>query len=475
MKKISQTQRVMDDIQQKIAARIYLPHSRLPSVRKQAKALNVSISTVVEAYDQLAAQGIIRAKAGAGFYLNNPPVALDLQQIMPAVEREVDPLWVSRQSLSPSSLLKAGCGWLPPDWLFEEGMRRALRTAARLPLENLTAYADPFGHQGLRQFLAQRLCQLGTPVSSEQIMLTESGTQAIDLIFRLLLNAGDTVLLDEPCYFNFLALAKSHRLNIVSVPYRQDGADIEQLEQILQQYRPKLYITNAGIHNPTGGRLSTITAHKVLSLAKAYNMLIVEDEIFADLEEEPAARLSALDGLEQVIVIGSFSKTISSAMRCGYIACCTEWLDKLVDLKIATGFGTNALSAELLYALLQDKHYRKHLSQLRQRLSLLRQPTLARLQQLGIDVDFISQGLFLWAKLPHHLNSSVVAQRCLAQGVMLAPAQVFSPKNQPSSYVRFNIAQCQDKKIFDVLQQVIQECQYDPTTTLRLSPHTAGE
>src|SRR5690606_12827409 len=167
----------------------------------------------------------------------------------------------------------------------------------------------------LRQRLARRLVQSDIEVGPHQIMLTDSGTQAIDLICRFLLEAGDTVLVDDPCYFNFHALLRAHRANVVSVPYTHQGPDLTAFEAALQQHKPRLYISNSGIHNPTGARLSAATAHSVLAMAQRADLYIIEDDIFGDLETRPATRLAALDGLSRVVQIGSFSKTLSAALR----------------------------------------------------------------------------------------------------------------------------------------------------------------
>ncbi|GGN28698.1 MULTISPECIES: GntR family transcriptional regulator [Marinomonas] len=107
---------VMKDIESKIASRSYLPNTRLPSVRAQAKAMQVSISTVVEAYDRLVAEGCIVSRPGAGFYTSGPIAPLNLTRIGPKVAREIDPLWVSRESLeSTAGSLMPGCGWLPSE------------------------------------------------------------------------------------------------------------------------------------------------------------------------------------------------------------------------------------------------------------------------------------------------------------------------------------------------------------------------
>ena len=181
-------QQVMAHVRAGIASRSYLPGTRLPSVRQQAGLLGMSVSTVVEAYERLAAEGLVVARPGAGFYVNGPVAPLALLALGPKLDRVVDPLWVSRQSLeSDHATLRPGCGWLPPEWMFEEGVRRALRAQARGPLGELTEYATPLGSPGLRQLLARRMAATGVEVSPEQVMLTESGTQAIDLVCRFLL------------------------------------------------------------------------------------------------------------------------------------------------------------------------------------------------------------------------------------------------------------------------------------------------
>ncbi|MCP5135000.1 MAG: GntR family transcriptional regulator, partial [Gammaproteobacteria bacterium] len=176
---------VMETIRSRIASRSYMPGMRLPSVRAQAKAMRLSVSTIVEAYERLAAEGVIGARPGSGFYVSGPAAPLALAEIGPKLDREVDPLWISRQSLETSApVLKPGCGWLPASWMYEAGMRRALRAVARADTLVLADYATPLGLPALRHLLARRLAATGIEAPPEQIMLTESGTQAIDLICR---------------------------------------------------------------------------------------------------------------------------------------------------------------------------------------------------------------------------------------------------------------------------------------------------
>lgn len=450
---------VMVEIQSRIAARTYLPGARLPSVRAQARAMQVSVSTVVEAYERLAAGGIIASRPGSGFYVEGPVAPLTLTQIGPRLDREIDPLWVSRQSLeTDASTLKPGCGWLPAAWLYEAGMRRALRTLARADTFELAEYATPLGHPALRQLLSRRLANTGIEAGPEQIMLTDSGTQAIDLICRFLLEPGDVVLVDDPCYFNFHALLKAHRVQVVGVPYTSRGPDVEQFAAALREHSPRLYITNSGIHNPTGATLSPVIAHRLLKLADQSDLVIVEDDIFADFETHPAPRLAAFDGLSRVIHIGSFSKTISASLRCGYIATRTHWIENLVDLKIATSFGGGRLAAEMMLIALTDSGYRKHMETLRRRLAEQMVRTIARLKAIGIEPWTVPQaGLFLWCRLPEGMDAAVIARSCLKDGVVLAPGNAFSQSLSARDFLRFNVAQSTDDRVFSVLKRALSE------------------
>jgi DNA-binding transcriptional MocR family regulator len=448
----------MQMIRAQITNRSLTPGAKLPSIRSVAANMRVSKSTVVEAYDRLVAEGVIRSRPGSGFYSAAPLAPLSLAELAPRLDRAIDPFWVSRQSLEAGQgMLKPGCGWLPSEWMPEEEIRRALRNLARTTEHpKLTDYGTPLGLAPLRQFLSRRMAEQGFHAGPDQILLTESGTQAIDLVCRLLLQPGDAVLVDDPCYFNFLALLRAHRATIVGIPYTSEGLDIERFELALAEHRPRLYITNSGLHNPTGASLMATTAHKILKLAEGHGVIVVEDDIFADFETEPAPRLAALDGLEQVLRIGSFSKTLSASFRCGYIAARPDWIDKLTDLRIATGFASSPLSQDLVLNVLGSTTYRKYLETLRVRLAKARADTIRRLRALGIEPWLEpNAGMFVWCRLPGRLDAADVARRALNEGVVLAPGNVFSPSQTATDSMRFNVAQCMDERVFTVLERAM--------------------
>ncbi len=451
---------VMQAIRAMMTSRALVAGDRLPSIRRFAAAMGVSASTVAESYDRLAAEGLIRPRRGSGFYVSATGLpALALAADMPKHDRAVDPFWVSRQSLdADAAALKPGCGWLPAEWMPDEAMRRAFRALARADAPILSDYGAAHGSFALRRILMTRFAAEGMDVPADRLLLTPSGTQAIDLICRLLLRPGETVLVDDPCYFNFRALLRAHQVRIVSVPYTPSGPDLTAFEAVLGAERPRLYVTNSALHNPTGATLSTHTAHRLLNAAAAHDLIIVEDDIFADFEPEPSIRLAALDGFDRVIRIGSFSKTLSASLRCGYIVARPDWIAELVDLQVATSFGgPSPAAAEIIAGILSGGGYRRHLEELRRRLARARRDVAARLQLMGIVPWLMPRGgFYLWCRLPDGCDSADAARVALKDNMVLAPGNVFSVSQSAGAFMRFNVAQCGDTRTIPILQRAMQ-------------------
>ncbi|WP_322060753.1 PLP-dependent aminotransferase family protein [Paraburkholderia sp. J63] len=475
---LTRVEQVMQALRERIASRALAAGARVPSIRMMSEQIGVSKSTVVEAYERLVAEGTLIARRGSGFFVAGHALpgahgtpgagaygtygAFAARGPMgapgPRLDREIDPLWLTRQSLETDArALRPGCGWLPASWLPQDAVRRALRAIARDPHAQLTDYATPLGLPALRQQLAWRLAQHGVEAAPEQIVLTDGGSQALDLLCRFLLEPSDTVVVDDPCYFNFQALLRVHRVNVVSVPYTPTGPDLAAFERVLAEHRPRLYVTNSAIHNPTGATLAPAVAHRLLKLAEQHNLLIVEDDIFADFETDPAPRLAAFDGLARVVAIGSFSKTMTAAARCGYIAARADWIEPLVDLKLSVSFGNGELAADLVQRLLVDGTYRRYLDGLRAKLADAMGETLRRLAAAGVTAWTRPQaGMLVWAQLPDGLDAARVAREALAQGVVLAPGNVFSVSRGAGSFLRFNVSQCNRPKVYETLQRAME-------------------
>ena len=441
-----------------IAAKTLLPGEKLPSIRKLAAANRISPFTVVEAYDRLIAQGLITAKPKSGFFVAGREAPLILTQSAPtdraAVPEAVDPVWMMRQSLSlDDRVVHSACGWLPDSWLPEDGIRRALRGIAAMPGAQLLQYGHPLGYLPLRQQIRLRLAELDIAASTEAILLTDGASQAVDLVCRHLLQPGDAVLVDDPGYFNYHAVLRAHRARALPVPMTREGIDLAALERLAASEHPKLYLANQAMQNPTGLSLTPGQAYQLLNLAQRYDFRIVEDDVFRDFQAVPTPRLAALDGMTRVLHLGGFSKTISAALRVGFIAGPEETIRHLADLKLATTFGNNQGAAQVVHRLLEDGSYRKHVAALREKLRKGTPPLRRRLEGLGLKLwTETEQGMFLWMELPKHApDAETLAARAIGRGVVLAPGSVFSPSRQWTRFLRINIAQSMAPRLIEVL------------------------
>ncbi len=155
--------------------------------------------------------------------------------------------------------------------------------------------------------------------------------------------------------------------------------------------------------------------------------------------------------------MGSFSKTLSASVRCGYIACRAEWIEGLIDLQIATSFGgPSPMTTELLASVLSGGGYRKHLEEVTRRLARARKVAQDRLMALGLTPWITPRGgFYLWCRLPAGMNSTTIARRCREMNVVLAPGNVFSVSQTAGEFLRFNVTHLDDERVFSVLQQAM--------------------
>lgn len=254
--------------------------ARLPSIRAAAKEFEVSTFTVVQAYDRLVALGYVEARKGAGFFVAHASPSVEQQRSAAPLK---DVYWLLDDAFNPDAgVLQPGSGGLPDAWLDEAGLRLALRSLGR-GSGLIAEYGESRGNHALRQWLQRYLTERGVPVHSEQIVLTQGASQALNMVINALLQPGDCVLVDDPGYINLLANLRDHKVKIVGVPWTPQGPDVEKLGELLVRHQPKAFFTNPWLQNPTGASYSPAVAHRVLQLADTHDCWIVEDDVYGQL------------------------------------------------------------------------------------------------------------------------------------------------------------------------------------------------
>ncbi|RUR34285.1 PLP-dependent aminotransferase family protein [Vreelandella nanhaiensis] len=417
---------------------------RLPSIRRLAATHNISRNAVIDAYERLVSAGLIRSKPGSGFYVTDRvAVQANKQPTFNPLQEVTNGLWGLFSA--EEHTLKLGCGWLPNDWRESDDLTYAIRQVARNSRSGIFEYSTPQGLLTLRRLIQERLRPLAITTDAQQIVTTNSGSHSLDLLVRLLLEPGDVVFVESPGYYNLFGLLHLQRIHVVGVPRLADGPDIERLEALLAQHRPKLFYINSVYHNPTGSTLTPAIAHRVLQLAERYDFKIIEDDIYADFQHTPTTRLAALDGLKRVIYLASFSKTLSSSLRVGFIASPPDLVQRLVDIKMLTSISASLFSEQVLVTLLQNGSYRKLIERLRTRLSNQMAIALTLLKKAGWEVfTEPAGGMFLWAKPPTDDETlKATAQR---YEIMLSPSHLFLPDNATTPWLRLNVAYMQDPR-----------------------------
>jgi DNA-binding transcriptional MocR family regulator len=459
---LSLAEQIVAGIRRRIDDRVLRAGMRLPPIRGMAEGLSVSRFTVVEAYDRLVASGVVASRRGSGFYVSAPALAARgaaPSSAEPALERVIerafDNAGVMRDALADDSTrLKVGAGWLPLGWLDEDGLRRRLRAVAARGDLRLGSYGAPQGYLPLRQQLQVRLDRMGIAADPQQILLTSGATQALDIVARTLLRPGDCAFVDDPGYWNLFAALRLLGVRLVGVPRNADGPDVGALEALLAEHQPKVFITHSVLHNPSSSNLSPPVAHRVLQLATRHRVLIVEDDAYADYHPGHAARLAALDGLDNVIYVGSFSKTVSPNLRVGFLAARPDLLRTFTDVKLFTVVGCSELAERLIHEMLIEGHYRKFIDRLRGRLGAAMEAGVRQLERAGFSLYTEPKGgMFIWAALAGG-DPTEIARRAAAQGIVLAPGNLFRPQLQATPYLRFNAAYMADPRFERLLGEL---------------------
>jgi len=439
------------------------PGSRLFSIRKAAAEYGVSKNTVIEAYDRLVASGHIVARAGSGFVVAASD-EVDLKGRRRHVAEAVDIASLLSAQLEESFDVRVGDGRPPPSWTEESEVKRHLGVFGTRMSLGSDAYGSALGFPPLRQQIAGLLATQHIRASENEILLTFGANHALDLVIRAFLEQGDVVLVDEPGYYPLFAKLKLAQVGMVGIRRNADGPDLEDFAAKIRthfaepafQSRPRLFFTQSIGHNPTGGSISLAVAHGLLKIAAANNVVIVEDDPFADLAQ--AHRLAALDQLNQVIAIGTFSKTLSASLRSGYIAARKERIDALAELKMLTTVNSSGYVERLLYRMLAEGHYKRHLKRLAQRMEAAAGRVAATLTALGWNLySADGGGYYLYLRLPDGIDDIAVARAGARESIFIAPGSVFclDKANPLGAGIRINIARADDPRFYDFLNRTL--------------------
>lgn len=412
----------------------------MPSVRKLATILDVSSFTVTQAYEQLVARKVLMAKQNSGYYVL-PKIAQHRNTEVLAKAPMVDTSWLVQQMFSDVPNHRSpGSGELPIEWIKNDRMQWAVRQVNQDIDSFIYNYGEIQGYLPLREQLVQYLYLLGMHTNADNIITTTGVSQAILTVTQLLLNVGYTVIVDNPGWYWTSSTLKQQGYQVVSVERDHQGPNLEQMRQVLEEYRPKLYITNSVLHNPTSYNLQPARAHQVLNLMHEYNTYIFEDDLYAAfLPDEKMLRYANIDQFKRVFYATGFSKSMASGWRVGMLVSPDKFINQILKLKTISNMTSPEFGERVVYRLWTQGEYRRQLKKVHQKLYIAHQDMRDSLSKIGITYpEHTNPGIFVW--IDTGVDSGKLALEAYKEGWLVAPGQLFNPSAQPSTYLRLNVA-----------------------------------
>ncbi len=465
---------------ERIRTRLLAPGARLPSVRLCAQQQGVSPSTVVAAYDQLLAQGMVEARPHRGFYVRenksneiyaNKAVEyikqFDINNIAKTTIKHTTKSsnTLKHVPVNATALIRGmfqgksdkpqpGMGVFPPDWLQTSFMNTAVRkvTTGAMLNDYSLHYGEPAGDEGLRRALSKKLTAINVQAAPQQIITTVGATHALDIVSRTLVAAGDCVMVEEPGWAIEFARLAALGLRILPVPRGPDGPDLAVMAKYCELHAPKLFVSVSVFHNPTGFCLTPGAAHRVLQLANQHNFHIVEDDTYSHLAADHATRLCALDGLQRTIYVSGFAKILAPGWRVGYLAAPDNLVERLTDTKLLATLTTPALLEKALAWCIDQGQLRRHAARIRARLDEARSRSVKLALKAGCTFAAPPAGLFGWVDTG--VDTDALSQRALDEGYLLAPGALFHAERQPSTLMRINFATTQEAGFWKVFERL---------------------
>lgn len=451
---------------------------RLPATRALATELGLGRRTVEAAYATLTGEGLLEARIGRGTFV--AATATAAAGHAPDRTGAAAATWVSghaeprlaaggisarqvlREALRPdrradqiSFILGA-----PAADLFPVGeLQRALNAVLREEGAAALGYEATEGHPPLRAALARHLLGLGIAAAPGELLVTSGAQQAIDLTLRALTRPGDYVVAESPTYLGILDACEANGVRLIGVPLDADGMVVDRLPPVLARHRPRLILTIPDSHNPTGITMALDRRRRLLALAAAYGVPVVEEDAYGELRYggTPIPRLRALPGGAGVIYISSFSKVMLPGLRLGYLLAAGEAGRRILLLKQASDRGSGSLVQRALARCLESRQLRSYVAAVSRRCRERRDAMLAALARHlppGARWTVPEGGLYLWVRLPEGISGLALYRAALARGVVVAPGGAYYPDGGDPPYIALNFAAQPAERIEEGLRRL---------------------
>ncbi len=439
------------EISRQVEQGTFRPGDRIPSVRQVSRQRELSITTVLQAYQLLEDRGVIEARPQSGYYVRRRPSGPVFEPDMGGapgfpclVSIDDMVIQVLRDSENPR-LVQFGAALPSPDLLPSTRLNRILASIARREEVSPNFIGALEGCYELRVQVARRAFLAGCEITPDEILITSGCTEALSLSLRAVCNPGDLIAIESPTYFGILQILESLGMQALEIPtHHRDGISLEALRFALDHHPVRACLFSTNFSNPLGCRMPDENKLQLMELLSERNIPLIEDDIYGELyfDGERPNVVKSLDRKGLIILCSSFSKDISPNYRVGWVAA-GKFQERVLRLKVATNLSTSMLPQLAIAHYLESGGYDRHLRNMRrafaERVSAMADSVLRHFPEDSRVTD-PAGGCVLWVQMPENVDSLELYQLALKTGITLAPGYIFSASPKYRNYIRLNAA-----------------------------------
>lgn len=452
---------IAEQMEQRISNGEFPPGSFLPSERTLANELHVNRSTVVAAYDELQAAGVVERKHGSGTIVSQDIWGLARSRVpnwrhltetgsfrpnLPLIRK-------IRRETQEHELIDLASGELSADLVPYQPLQQLL-TSDDFPAH--LGYEHSLGNGSLRETLSVHMKKWrNIDVSPSSILITSGAQQALHLVVQCLLQPGDAVAVESPSYCYSLPLFHSAGVRTFPLPVDQDGIDPEQLAELHRKHRIKMVFLNPNFHNPTGTLLSSERRERLLALSAENGIPIIEDDPYSltSFSGEHVHTLKSMDKHGTVLYISSLTKIVASGLRIGWIVGPQTVIERLADAKQQFDFGHSIFPQWLADRFLASPDFDQHIQRLRTQLACRCDQLVFSLRDtFGEQIEFSEPegGIHLWCHIPGDWSEQRLLSEAVKRGLVFVPGHLFGAN---PGYVRFTFGRARIEQIPDAVSR----------------------
>jgi DNA-binding transcriptional MocR family regulator len=450
-------QQVYDYATHKIERKEWKEHDKLPSIRKLAVELNVHRLTVFKAYQLLKQHNHVYVKDKSGYYVQSL-TSSQLQQLdNPIVDAYVQKNHLSEIHQAPV-IYDFSHALIDPNLLPNQFLTNYVKKVFDLYPKVLATYSTVQGDQELRETLANYFMnQYKTHIQSDDLLITSGSQQAIHIIAQTFIKQRDIVLFERPSYSAAIDVFKNQGARIVTVDITSDGYDLEQIEKLMKQHKPRLFYLNPTFHNPTGYCIPIDQRKKLIELAEQYRCLLIEDDPYHDIYfEKPAPPpIYTYDTSGTVIYIRSFCKYISPGLRIAAMVCPSSLIKTLITSKSLVDNGSPLLNQKIFLHYFSSLRMQQHLKKIQIALQIRKEIMEEELAATNWNWISPKGGLNLWVQLPEGISTELLLTKSMEQSISFVPGEFCDPLKQPSTWIRLSYSYANEKQIQEGMKQFI--------------------